>query len=125
MSLTNVRIVRVPARFNREMMLGYLTLFHEALSARKKLFIYATPEAREKFRACAKGVFTDGELSMLEFHGYPTSQVQAMNIARGTRNAFMLFIDEVGRYTDIILPSLIAANPAAAKIVSLTADVER
>lgn len=125
MSLTNVKLVRVPARFNREMMLEYRTLFHEALSARKKLFIYATPEAREKFRACAKGVFTEGELAELVFHGYPTSQMRAISIARGTYKSFMLFIDEVGRYTNVILPSLVAANPVAAHIVSLTADMER
>lgn len=125
MSLTNVKLVRTAARFSKERMLEYHTLFREAMSARKKLFIYATPEAREKFRACAKGVFTEGELAELVFHGYPTSQMRAISVARGTYKSFMLFIDEVGRYTSIILPSLVAANPAAAHIVSLEPNIER
>lgn len=123
--MSNVEVLQVPARFNPEMMRKYHALFRQAMEARKQLYVYATPEAREKFMLCAKGVFTDGELAELRMCGYPTSEIQANNLGRGMSNVYALLIDETARYSGIIVPSLSASKPAAALVVSLSIDVER
>ena len=123
--MSNIEVLQVPARFNPEMMQKYYALFRQAMEARKRLHVYATPEAREKFALCAKGVFTDGELYELIISGYPTSEVQANNLGRGMSNAYVLLIDETARYSGILTPALTASKPGAALIVSLSIDVER
>lgn len=123
--MSNIEVLQVPARFNPEMMQKYYALFRQAMEARKRLHVYATPEAREKFMLCAASVFTGGELYELIISGYPTSEIQANNLARGMSNAYVLLIDETARYSGILTPTLAASKPGGAMIVSLSIDVER
>lgn len=125
MNPSNIEELVLERRFDTSAMRRYYALYRKAADAGKKLRVFATAEARARFKTMYPPVFADFEFAELEFYGYPNSETAAQNVARGLPCAFVLFIDERGRYTDIIKSTLTACGDCTGLIVSLTVDEQR
>lgn len=120
----HITVTPVPYRFDREQVKAYHDLFKRARALGRKLTIFATAEAREKIKLVFPLKFTEQEMSQVEVRAYPSSMTSASNLARGMTNCSLLFIDDRGRFTDVLKQTLVALDNVESLIV-FNDDLER
>lgn len=117
MSNNTIEVASVMYRFNRDMLETYYEMFKSAQQAGRRMYIYASLQARGKIAETFLAVFTKEELDEIKIRAYPGNRLSAMNFCRGAHNCSALFIDEKGKFTDTIKQVLSAVGNVDALIV--------
>lgn len=123
--MSRATVKAVDYRFTREMLETYRQLLLSALKKKQSLVIYASVEAREKIAKTFPAVFKTEEIDQVIILAYPTSQSAAINTGRGVSNRTTLFIDERGKYTDLIKQAAAPVKGGKVLIVYNKHDVKR
>jgi len=106
----NVNVISVNLRFSATQMEIYAKFITDAVTAGKKIFIFADREARVKVKELFPKFMGIDVLEKINVNAYPANELTALNVGRGISNMSAIFISETGRYTEQIAKTAAATK---------------